>query len=403
MGVAQALLAGADDSQTANVCGSTAAHGREISSGAGVAVAAPSAAADADKDANEGAMSDVEADSHSADLRRTNSWTGSDGDVLRTSSSRSSSSSSVASSSSTSTSTDVDPTSSTSDDYSSADEVPPAAVGAGDGRPDLSNLFVESLRDQTPVAMLGQMEYGSTISGRVLRWFHEMRDADRSAPVFSGDGDIADTARFDTPALKRVFSEVCTANGAGMSRNEASNLYVILRAVETAAGPDGEVGGRFPSKTAFWKAIRNEKRRTLEALGWRTVPLVIAGKTYHLLYRDALDVAQELVRQVRVDHLQWDATVPDDADSNEDHVWTGPFDSAAFFENDKDVREKMAAGTKVLGLYAYSDSTILTSSGGMFIALESHEGEACITPVRTLASFAPLRGRGTALLSSTSY
>jgi len=154
MGVAQTLLAGADDSQTANVFGSTAAHGRDISSGAGVAVAAPSADADADN-TNEGAVSDVEADGHSAEILRTNSWTGSDGDVLRTSSSRSQSSSSVASSSSASTSTDVDPTSSTSDDYSSADEVLPAADGAGEERPGLSNLLVESLRDQTPVAMLG--------------------------------------------------------------------------------------------------------------------------------------------------------------------------------------------------------------------------------------------------------
>jgi len=53
---------------------------------------------------------------------------------------------------------------------------------------------------------------------------------------------------------------------------------------------------------------------------------------------------------VRVDQLQLVGTVPDDADSNEDHVWTGPFDSATFFENDKDVRETMAAGNKVLGL-----------------------------------------------------
>jgi len=226
---------------------------------------------------------------------------------------------------------------------------------------------------------------------------------DMSALVFSGDGDIADTARFDTPAMKRIFSEFFTAFGAGMSSNEARNLYVILRAVKTADGPYGEVGGHFPIKTAFWKAIRNEKRRTLEALGWRTVPLVITGKTYHLLYRNAIYVAQELVRKVRVDQLQWDATVPDDADSNEDQVWTGPFDSAGFFENEKDVREKMSAGAKVLDLYVYSDSTILKSSGRMFTALESHEGEACITFVRNLVSVVPLQGRGTALLISTSY
>jgi len=181
------------------------------------------------------------------------------------------------------TPTDIDPTRSNSNDYSSADEVPPAADGAGDKRPDLCNLFIESLQDQTPVAMLGRIEYGWTISGRVLRWLHEMRDADRSTPVFSGDEYIADTARFDTPALKRVVFEICTANGAEMSHKEACNLYVILRAEEEAAGSDGEFGGRFPRKTAFWKAIRYEKKRTLKALRRRTGPLVITGMTYYLL------------------------------------------------------------------------------------------------------------------------
>ena len=79
------------------------------------------------------------------------------------------------------------------------------------------------------------------------------------------------------------------------------------------------------------------------------MPLVIADKSYPLLYRDALNVAQELVRQVAVDKLQWDATAADDADTNNNHVWTGPIDSAAFFENYNDVRDTLPEGTKVLG------------------------------------------------------
>jgi len=43
-------------------------------------------------------------------------------------------------------------------------------------------------------------------------------------------------------------------------------------------------------------------------------------------------------------------------------------DSATFFENEKDVQDTLPAGTKVLGLHAYSDSTLLTGTGGTSLA-----------------------------------
>jgi len=63
------------------------------------------------------------------------------------------------------------------------------------------------------------------------------------------------------------------------------------------------------------KAIRNEKRWTMDALGWRTAPVDIAGRTYHLLCREALNAALELLLQAREDQLQWDAKGPDDANT----------------------------------------------------------------------------------------
>jgi len=103
----------------------------------------------------------------------------------------------------------------------------------------------------------------------------------------------------------------------------------------------------------------------VEALGWRSAPIVIANKTYHLIYPDALIVAQELVRHAAVEQLQWDGSGLDDADVNEDPVWSGPFDSVAYFNSYKDVTDRLPEGTKVLGLYGYSDSTGRTGTGGM--------------------------------------
>jgi len=212
--------------------------------------------------------------------------------------------------------------------------------------------------------MHGEMDYGASLSGRVLAWYHSLRDADRAESVFSGRGAIADLPRFDTPCLRRAFTYVCTANGSGLGWEQANNFYAVLSAVERGAGGGAQFAERFPSKTAFWKAVRNEKRRTVEALGWRSAPIVIADKTYDLLYRDALNVAQELVWHAAVDQLQWDASGLDDADVNDDHVWSGPFDSAAYFDAYKDVTDTLPEGRKVLGLYGYSDSTVLTGTGG---------------------------------------
>jgi len=74
------------------------------------------------------------------------------------------------------------------------------------------------------------------------------------------------------------------------------------------------------------------------------------------------------VRRARVDQLQWDATGPEDAEKSAAHVWSGPFDSVALLEHEKDAQDTLPAGTKVLGLHAYSDSTILTATGDTLLA-----------------------------------
>ena len=102
----------------------------------------------------------------------------------------------------------------------------------------------------------------------------------------------------------------------------------------------------------------------MQALGWRSAPIVNANKSYHLIHQDALNAAQELVRHAAVEQLQWGGSGPDDADVNEDHVWSAPFDSSAYFDAYNDVKDTLPEGAQVLGLYGYSDSTVLTGTGG---------------------------------------
>jgi len=255
------------------------------------------------------------------------------------------------------------PVTDSDEEYESEEDSPAGDSPDEDNRPNVNTVFVESLRVQAPVEVHGEMDYGASLSGWVLEWYNSLHDVDRAEPVFSGRDDIGYLPCFATPCLRRVFTYACTANGAGLGRQQTNDFYAVLRAVERDAGGDEALAERFPSKTAFWKAIRNEKRRTVEALGWRSVPIVIADNTYHLLYRHALNVAQQLVLHARAEQLRWGASGPDDADVNDDHVWSGPFDSAAYFDACNDVRDTLREGTKVLGLYGYSDSAVLTGTG----------------------------------------
>jgi len=137
------------------------------------------------------------------------------------------------------------------DEEDASDDMPPMDDLDEKEPPDVSTLIAEMLRHQTPVAFPGDMDYGATLSGRILQRFHDLRDADQNEPVFAGQGHIADLPRFVTSSERRVFSYVCTAHGGVMGRKQAGDFYETLRAVESA--PAGEVlfGHRFPRKTMF--------------------------------------------------------------------------------------------------------------------------------------------------------
>jgi len=101
-----------------------------------------------------------------------------------------------------------------SDGEYESEEVSPAGDSPDeDNGPNVNTVFLESLRVQAPVAVHGEMDYGASLSGRALEWYHSLQDADRAEPVLSGRDDIGDLPRFDTPCLRRVFTYACTANG----------------------------------------------------------------------------------------------------------------------------------------------------------------------------------------------
>jgi len=143
------------------------------------------------------------------------------------------------------------PLTSWDDEEDASDDMPPMDDLDKQEPPDVSTLFAEMLRHQTPVTFFGDMDCGATLSGRILQWFHDLRDADQYEPVFAGQGHMADLPRFVTSSERRVFSYVCTARGGVMGRKQAGDFYETLRAVESATAGEVLLGHRFPSKTMF--------------------------------------------------------------------------------------------------------------------------------------------------------
>lgn len=162
---------------------------------------------------------------------------------------------------------------------------------------DVSTLFLESLRDRTTAAVSAEPlggDLGGTLCGRVLHHYESMGDHDRATSVFTNSRDIGPQPLFDTVALRKIFAYACASGGAGLSRIEIYDYYGVLCATERAARGSTPFKDRFKTKSAFFRAIRNEKRRTLKYLGWRYVTHFERESPYKIHYVDGLDVIQDL-------------------------------------------------------------------------------------------------------------
>lgn len=157
---------------------------------------------------------------------------------------------------------------------------------------DSSTLFVEALRTydgQGVNADLLEGDLGNTLCGRVMEHYESMGHHCEAARVFE-DGKDCSTSRqlFDTPSLSKIFAYACATGGAGLSRIQIHDLHGVLCATENETGGSTPFRARFPSKTGFYKAIRQDKRRTLRHLRWAEVRHKDGEKQYKIVFRDGL-------------------------------------------------------------------------------------------------------------------
>lgn len=289
------------------------------------------------------------------------------------------------------------------------------ASDVSDDEEDISALFAECMRHRSinpACANVRAGDLGDTLCGRVLSHYDAMGDHGRGTEVFSSRGAISARPLFDTEVLRKVFSYACAAGGAGLSRNEVCDFYGVLCAVEEASGGGKPIKDRFPTKSAFVQAIRNEKRRTLRYLGWRQVSHISGGQRYKIQFVDGLDVIQDVCLRasavrfskddVRIfeqpqtgaaeaqapnysaEPVNEDGQVPGldhtpdpNKDSRQtaaaskrygdhDPAYTGLMNGAMYKQQLDDVKgsKLLPPGVKMLGVFVYSDATVVSGTGG---------------------------------------
>jgi len=164
-----------------------------------------------------------------------------------------------------------------------------------------------------------------------------------------------------------------------MTQRELKALYNYKLNVEAAtdAVTARPFTDAFKTVWSFIAAVRRYKRTLIAPLKWRKVTMKISGRQYTVFFRDALRAAQDEVLSAQFEDLNWgpSSSTEHDAGSMDastdasttarDTVLRNAWDTEIYKRQKEHVDGTLHPGTRVLGFYVYSDSTVLSSSGAV--------------------------------------
>jgi len=164
-----------------------------------------------------------------------------------------------------------------------------------------------------------------------------------------------------------------------MTQRELKALYNYTLKVEAAtdAATTRPFTDAFKTVWRFIAAVRRYKRTLIAPLNWRKVIMKIDGRQYTVFFRDALQAAQDEVMRAQPEDLYWGASPSTEHDAGSidastgasmtapDTVLCNAWDGEMYKRQKEHVDGTLHPGTRVLGFYMYSDSTVLSSSGAV--------------------------------------
>jgi len=201
------------------------------------------------------------------------------------------------------------------------------------------------------------------------------------------------SGQFNTPRLRALEKYLLSANGPGMSEKGMDNFFKFMQRWEKAPKKGKHRRKRideyFKSCNALKTAVDADLDKAMEDAGWLQTEFVEGGVQYEAYFLPVMDVMMQMV--ARADDVKyWSGTSgPGEPTERRETAMDG--DVFRLFE--KHVCSK-GKDNFVLGFHVYSDSHVLSGSGGKcWLAPRSFEGARVATRQREARARCDSMGR----------
>lgn len=202
-----------------------------------------------------------------------------------------------------------------------------------------------------------------SMTTQVRAFFEGFNDAQRAVPLVR-PRKRARPGQFDTPRLRALQDYVLEV---GASLEHQNKIYQLVHFwEETAPGAPKDDGRSVPLKKtfktphAFRQALSDDIDQAVADDGWLSCVLEEGGAEFEALFRSGLHQALARLRDGRNVCFWSGGDKPaDPTDARE-----GPLDGDAFRDCETEVVSAHGSVAFVLGIHLYSDSSVISWSGG---------------------------------------
>lgn len=203
----------------------------------------------------------------------------------------------------------------------------------------------------------------ASVNTQARAFFERFGDSQRLQPLVA-PRKRARPGRFNTDRLRTLEDFILSLNVAREGQTRAFHFLRFWE--ETMPGAPGDDGSSVPlqqsfkSAHAFRQAIADDIDKAVVDDGWLSCILTELGVEYEAFVRDALSVCLKQLRSgKKVRFWSGGDGVAPQADRRE-----GPLDGDAFYLCEAEVVAGHGTSAFVLAIHVYSDSSVLSGSGG---------------------------------------
>ena len=205
-----------------------------------------------------------------------------------------------------------------------------------------------------------------TLNTTILAHYEELQDYQRAAKMSRPSNNKRrkhkKSGEFNTSRLRALEKYLLSANGPGMSSAGMDHFFNFMKKWEKPSRGKGRkkrVDECFKSAHALKTAVNADLDAAMESAGWLQCEFMEGGVWYEAYFLPVLDVMMQMVREAKNVKFWSGSGGPAQPTTRRET----PMDGDVFRLFEKDVCDQ-GADNFVLGFHVYSDSHVLSGSGG---------------------------------------